>query len=81
MQHIYISVNIAFIVYSFIMSAYMSEKNIKARKLYWSKLSKEERSERMRAVALKRYEGMTMEERKMIGKNLAISRKKAIINK
>lgn len=58
----------------------MSEKNIKARKLYWSKLSPEERSERMRAIALKKYKGMPMEDRKAIGKNLALARKKASLN-
>lgn len=61
----------------------MSEKNRVWRKKYWASIPPEERSKRMRAIALKKYKGMSIESRKAIGKTLAMARKKAkeIINK
>jgi hypothetical protein len=59
----------------------MSEKHTIARKTYWSKMSKEEKSRRMRAIALTRQKNMTFAQRrehslKMVQARLAKQNKK-----
>ncbi len=54
----------------------MGKKHVAANKKRWAKVSKEERSERMRAVVNARHSKSTKKEKKEIGIRLAESRSK-----
>lgn len=53
----------------------MSRKGSLARKAYWRKISEEEKSQRMRETAAKKYQKMSKRERLKIGEFLAKARK------
>lgn len=56
---------------------YMSKKHITARKAYWNKIPVETRKEKMRALALKRYQNISQKKRIKIGQTLLNGRKKS----
>lgn len=65
---------LCFIAYRFIIID-MSEKNSAARKKYWVGVPSEVRTKRMSLIAKKRFENMSIEDRKLLGSRLALARK------
>ena len=54
----------------------MSNKHVLANKKRWAKVSKKERSKRMRDIVNTRYSKITKKQRKEIGIRLAVGRMK-----